>query len=99
MKDRNLLSIIRCGSLLLIAAMLGCSERGPEPAEVIRSSPSECGTLFDPTTAGTIRGRVTWRGDIPAVLPYRTSPILPGGMVLSEGLVREHPNAPIIDAK
>ena len=99
MKDRKSPSIIQTGSLLLVAAILGCSEREPEPAEAVRSSPSECGSHFDPATAGTIRGRVTWRGDIPTVPPFRTSPILPGGIVLSEGPVRENPNAPIIDAK
>lgn len=69
----------------LLLALLGCD---PRPREAAR---------FDPATAATIRGRVTWAGELPTVPPLEVWPI-----PLEENGPRSkrrepNPNAPAID--
>src|SRR5262249_24592429 len=85
--------------LLLCAWVAGCGEATPPPVDDSSAALAECGAHFDPTTVGTICGRVTWRGDLPQVPPFRIPPILPGGVVLSAGIVRENANAPLIEPR
>jgi len=84
-----------CGFVLL-ACFFGCDSPAPpgEPSEAppAVSTPSR----FDPSTAGTVRGRVTWAGDLPQVPPVRVNP-LPTESAQAAGLTRRHPNAPAID--
>jgi hypothetical protein len=80
--------------LLLAAAALGCREPAPPPQT---PAPSEAGSLFDPSTAGTVRGRVAWAGEVPRVprLQVPTDPMVP-----HPGLRKgdwPNPHAPAID--
>jgi hypothetical protein len=57
--------------------------------------PPAAGSAFDPVTAGTIVGRVTWTGPAPAVPP------LEGWVDVAEGseprrMVQDNPNAPAL---
>jgi hypothetical protein len=76
----------------------GCGEGTSQP-EII-GEPREAPLLsrFDPTTAGTIQGRVIWQGDLPVISPLlvRANPI--GGDALAKRQVQPNPNAPIIHA-
>src|SRR5437867_4471934 len=90
---------LKNGLLLALTALAGCNDAQPEPVDATDDPPAQCGSQFNPATAGVIQGQVVWQGDIPRVSPFRTSPILPGGVVLPEGLVRENPNAPVIDPR
>ena len=60
-----------------------------------RGEGAELPSHFDPATAETITGRVTWTGDIPEVAPFRSwVHLTPQG---GDKLVRENPHAPRID--
>jgi hypothetical protein len=83
--------------LLCGVAALGCDERLPPPQKQ-QPAPVKTGSRFDPTTAGTITGRVTWAGPIPKVPPFEIRALIPPGD--KEGqprLIRENPNAPAVD--
>jgi hypothetical protein len=53
-------------SLLLPLLLAGCAN---PPAVEPPAPPAELGAAFDPVTAGTVRGTVTWRGPLPAAPP------------------------------
>lgn len=81
------------GCLLLL---LGC-ETGPAAPESQPAPAGELAAEFEPSTAGTIRGQVTWAGELPMVPPFvtRVCPIAMAG--LRERQVHANPNAPDID--
>ncbi len=67
----------------------------PVAGERGRGEGAELPSHFDPATAETITGRVTWTGDIPEVAPFRSwVHLTPQG---GDKLVRENPHAPRID--
>jgi len=53
--------------LLLLPLVLGCGAPVPEPTG---AEAPPIVSHFDPQTAGTIHGRVTWTGDVPQVAPF-----------------------------
>jgi hypothetical protein len=54
--------------------------------------------MFDPTTAGTITGRVAWAGPLPKVPPFEIRALIqPGDKQGQPRLIRENPNAPAVD--
>jgi hypothetical protein len=57
----------------------------------------EAGGDFDPATAGTIRGRVVWEGDLPVVAPFEVLPNPLAGALLHKKQLRPNPNAPLIE--
>src|SRR5947209_7063791 len=60
-----------CNFLLLFAS-LGCGDAAsPSPEQVPNSERTLAGIDFDPASAGTIRGQVTWEGEIPSAPPFR----------------------------
>src|SRR5205823_2603426 len=78
--------------LLLLSAALGCGETAPRGSE----PPADpAASRFDPATAGTIQGRVTWQGMVPRVAPSQiwTDPAPAGGPRRFEPNV----NAPAVD--
>jgi hypothetical protein len=83
----------------LLAALIagaGCEEQGPvAPTEAAHTTP----THFDPARAGTVRGRVTWVGDLPVVpkLDGCSNPLTENGP--RERVVVPNPNEPRIDPK
>lgn len=91
MWGRSLRSIA-CTTALFVFA---CDE-AKRPAEQPAPGP-EAGSAFDRDTAGSVTGRVTWKGDVPKVGPFR-APVSP----LSEQSARRkrewpNPYAPRID--
>ena len=88
---------IGCRITLLVAAALAGCDDAPAPPGPPAGPAAEAVGAFDPTTAGTVEGRVTWAGDIPVAPAFR-APVSP----LCEeatGPKREwvNPNAPRID--
>lgn len=84
-------------ALVSVAALSGCEEGAAQP-DAPESSPREIGRDFDPATAGTIHGRVTWRGSLPEVPSYR-APVSPGNEHAGQSRRQwPNPNAPRIDA-
>ncbi len=82
--------------LALAFAAAGCGETPPAPAPA--GPAADAAGEFDPATAGTIRGRVAWEGEVPDVPPFR-APASP----LSEqagGKPQPWPNpyAPVVDS-
>lgn len=63
---RSLPPAIALGCCLLLAGS-GCE---PPPAEQEEAVPAPAAT-FDPATAGTVRGRVSWEGPVPEITPFR----------------------------
>lgn len=89
-------SRIICGLVLLGAAVLSGCDESAAPAET-SSSLVEIGRAFDPAIAGEIRGRVTWRGALPEVPPYR-APVSPGNEHAGQPFHHwPNPYAPCID--
>jgi len=82
-----------------LLVILGC---GDVPSHLQAESPNhaeEAGADFDPVTAGTIRGRVIWYGEMPAVPPFEVLPNPLAGEVLQKKQLRPNPNAPVIEAR
>ncbi len=77
--------------------LAGCSGP-PAPVTKIPASPARpTGTHFDAQTAGTIRGRVTWQGEVPAVNPFRVRiNAQPGGGPLPKEF-HANPHLPAVD--
>jgi hypothetical protein len=81
---------------LLLGGFLGCGAGRSQPSPP--STPAdERGTLFQPDTAGTIRGRVTWAGPLPHVEPFEITSNPESSPVLRGVRWRANPNAPGID--
>ena len=55
------------------------------------------GSQFDPTAAGTITGQVTWQGPIPDVPSLRGWVTVGAEENPTHKVVRENPNAPLVD--
>lgn len=82
--------------LLGVAVLSGCDDGAALP-ETPREDAVEIGGAFDPTAAGEIRGRVTWRGAVPEVSWYR-APLSPGNEHAGEPRrLWPNPNVPHID--
>ena len=52
-------------TILLAVAAVGCSR--PAPTSPAVTPPSPVASRFDATTAGGVRGRVVWPGEVPAI--------------------------------
>src|SRR5205085_700900 len=64
--------------LILCLVAPGCGTSQPSSPDTSSPPMPAAGTHFDPATAGTLRGRVTWQGDLPVVPPFLAhSPPLP----------------------
>src|SRR5436190_2112801 len=86
--------------LLALASAPGCDDSRPQARERPTASTTDGSSLFDPATAGCLQGRVTWKGDIPAVpqflAPANSAVQIPTGQ---KNLLWDNPNAPVIDSK
>jgi hypothetical protein len=78
--------------------ILGCGDPVPGPAEQSASDAPPAGSAFDPASAGSVCGRVTWEGDIPSVPRFKIRPHLPAEGAEQRHLIRKNPNAPVVDA-
>lgn len=86
---------IRDTLCLLAAALLaGCDEDPPAP--VSPPAAPAAGTAFDPATAGTIQGRVTWAGDAPNVPLFRGWTDVGLEQMPPHRQVHPNPNAPMV---
>ncbi len=88
----------RCLRLLpLILLPLGCAEPLPPADPTPDPPPAALASRFDAATAGTLRGRVTWDGDLPNVPPFEAPGFVPEGERGQPRLLRPNPHAPAID--
>jgi hypothetical protein len=71
----------------------------PEAADSPDPSGTEAASRFNPATAGTIRGRVSWQGDVPQVPRFEERLNLLPDTPPQPRVVRENPNAPVVDPK
>jgi hypothetical protein len=95
MHGRELIQALGCGALLVLAA--GCGNAPPPPAGAAEPPPPAAAGRFDPATAGTIEGRVTWAGELPDVPPFTVwGEPTPGG-IRGPRRAQPNPNAPAID--
>jgi hypothetical protein len=67
----------------LFLAVLGCAEPDPAMPDVPPPSPptAPASSRFDPASAADVRGRIVWRGPVPAVPPLEHPRKAPGGLV------------------
>jgi hypothetical protein len=85
--------------LLPLLAVFGCGDVSARTEKDSSEPKPEAGTAFDPRTAGTIGGQVTWDGALPAVAPLEVQPNPLAGEVLQKKQLRPNPNAPRIDPR
>jgi hypothetical protein len=90
-------SIKSCAGFVALALAICCSEARPAPVSV-RTIQNGQPISFDPTSAATIRGQVTWRGEIPRVAEFAVLPNFVGGKIFHKKRDWPNPNAPLIDA-
>jgi hypothetical protein len=83
--------------LVLPLAAFGCGESEPQSTGHVNAPPRPAASAFDPETAGTVTGRVTWTGPLPNVPPFEVRAFIPAGKPGQPRLIRENPNAPSID--
>jgi hypothetical protein len=98
MHGRSANGVIRGAAVLLLVGALGCGDGGTPP--VTEPTPdAEAGTLFDAARAGTVTGRVVWRGERPVVPPLVQRPSMAGPTFDKGNTLWPNPNAPAIDEK
>jgi hypothetical protein len=56
-------------ALCLTPLLSGCGDAQSQSSDPASHSAPGAGSAFDPATAGTIQGQVTWTGDLPTVPP------------------------------
>ncbi len=84
--------------LLAGLVLPGCIEALPPAAAPNSPGTAETAAHFDPATAGSILGQVTWDGALPQI-ELVTLPAIPyASEVFRQRQVRPNPNAPQIDA-
>jgi hypothetical protein len=81
---------------LVIVFIVGCGNARTEPAPSPAPEPAAV-NHFDATTAGVIRGQVTWTGDIPSVASFFVHTNADSAPPIREQRYRPNPNAPVID--
>jgi hypothetical protein len=92
--SRSVLFCLACG--LALFGLSGCDESLALP-ESAGDIVSDMGCAFDPNTAATIHGQVTWQGAIPQIPSYR-SPLSPGNEHRGEPLhIWPNPHVPVIN--
>lgn len=84
-----------CLGLLACGVCPGCAE-APTPVE--QAAPVEVGAHFDPTTAGHVRGQVTWSGPVPDVPSFSHSVSVPDGSPRSSQSY-PNPHTPRVDSR
>ncbi|HTU18996.1 MAG TPA: hypothetical protein VMG10_13125 [Gemmataceae bacterium] len=96
---RFVVSRIVCWLVLVgVAVVSGCDDSIALPNQP-ESNAGDFGRDFDSDAAGTIQGRVTWRGAIPKVPSYR-APVSPGNEHAGQPRrLWANPNTPRIDAE
>jgi hypothetical protein len=88
-------AFLRGLAVFLLAGAVGCGDaRTPTATEP--NPPPENGTLFDGTSAGTVTGRVVWRGERPVVPPLVERPGMTGPQFDKGNTLWPNPNAPVI---
>jgi hypothetical protein len=89
-----------CLLAISLSLLPGCENgvRQP-PGEPAPQAAIATPNSFDPATAGTIQGQVTWKGDIPHVTPFRVRTIMPPPSPPQPKRLRDNPNAPAVDAR
>jgi hypothetical protein len=88
--------------LCLVISMslwLGCDEVRRAPLAQLEPPSSDAGSRFDRASSGTIRGRVTWEGEIPDAPALGIYPNPLAGEPLKEKQDRPNPNSPAIDPR
>jgi hypothetical protein len=85
------------GLFVPLALVLGSCAGRPEPGEP-EGTPAPPPNRFDPTTAGIVRGRFTWTGDLPQVPPFKVWPGLQADNAPRVKETQPNPNGPAIDA-
>jgi hypothetical protein len=88
-----------CCPILAFVALLGCDDEKAPPAREPAECRNDAGSSFNPATAGTIEGHVTWQGDTPVVAPFEIPPNPLAGEVFHQKQVRTNPNVPIINSR
>jgi hypothetical protein len=91
---RRLISI---SFLLLLGFVGGCEDVSQEPSTPPGNPSLKLTSIFDPATAGTIHGKVTWKGELPVVAPVRVYAIPGAGEPFKKRQIQANPNAPRID--
>ncbi len=85
--------------LLSAGLVIGCQDARPEvpqTAQPDKAPASSLSSRFDPGSCGTIEGRVIWEGPSPKAPAFRVyTNDLPNKKHLC-GMVRENPNAPLV---
>jgi hypothetical protein len=95
MHGRGVKQAVRGMIVLLLAGALGCNDAHPQPPAA--EPEAEAGDLFNPDAAGTITGRVMWKGDLPSVPPLVERPGLMSAGFDKEQTHWPNPNAPDVD--
>jgi hypothetical protein len=87
-----------CGGLVTLLAIAGCGKLHSGTPHDTSTTSENLAIRFDASTCGTIRGRVTWHGDVPRAAGYDIAPNLIGGEIFRKRQSRPNPNAPMIDS-
>jgi hypothetical protein len=77
--------------------MGGCDNTRPAASEDASHRPPTASSRFDPSTAETVRGQVTWEGTLPVVAGLRVRVNQPPGGLPQPKLIRDNPYRPVID--
>jgi hypothetical protein len=85
--------------LLLLLPLQGCTDTQAEIPRMPRQKPVRLAASFNPKTAGVIKGRVTWQGEIPSIDLFRVRTNWPLSAIGPPGLIRSNPHVPQVDAR
>jgi hypothetical protein len=91
---RKLLPALLCLAWL---PLCGCADDAPPAPPPARACAEHAGSSFDPSTAGTVQGQVTWTGECPIIAPMRGWTDVAPDSSAAQRHVEPNPNAPSID--
>jgi hypothetical protein len=98
-KERLLVAGLSLLFPLTYYCILGSGTAAPDVPRPMNPPADDLGIHFDPTSAGTLRGQVTWEGPLPAVPPIVTRPCPIAIEGLRDRQTFENPNAPDVDPR
>ncbi|HEV3445501.1 MAG TPA: hypothetical protein VG099_12715, partial [Gemmataceae bacterium] len=96
MQTHILASVEFCLGFVALSLAIGCGEARPAAVSTRTIQDGGQPISFHASSAATIHGQVTWRGEIPRVAEFEVLPNFVGGEIFHKKRNWPNPNAPLV---